>query len=190
MNVEMEVDKSQMAKLQAALALTGKKKLNREMAIAINKTAQWTRKQTAKNITRGLRLASAVVKKRISQTKRAKPTSLSGQVTVNGTGRLSLKWFAYQQTSKGVPYKIEKGGTRKVAVGAFRGPKPGVQSVKLKNAIWKRAGKNRYPLKRLHGVSIVPYYKEHKLDGVTKKETAERLRYEVQRRIGQALRGF
>ena len=190
MNPVIKIDQQQINRLKAALESSGKNKLPRELSIAINRTSKFMIGRTAKTVVKGLRLKQKEVKTRLRVSQKARPQLLAGEVTLRGTSRLSLRRFAYNQTRKGVPYKIEKTGQRKVAVGAFMGPKPGLQAVKLRNGVWKRVGKKRKPITFLHGVSVVPFYKAHHLDNETHPEARKRLEYEINRRIRKALGGF
>lgn len=189
MKVSMTLDRTQLAALRNACAATGKK-LPRELSIAVNKTAKVVRKDMVKDVFTGLRLPKAEISKRIKVVGRANRSKLASNVTLFGTSRLSLKWFAYKQTSAGIPYKIEKTGKRNVAKGAFQGPKPRVVNPKLKNAVWKRVGKSRYPLARLHGVSIGPFFESNGLPEKTIVKGGLRLSYEVNRRIRKIVGGF
>ena len=187
--IDIAVDQADLKRLAAASQATGKN-IDRELSAAINATAQPTRKVMAREIVQKVNLKVGVVNKKLKKGIRSNPKTLKTSVKLKHQQRLGLQHFGASQTKKGVAYKIDKSGGRKMVVGAFMGPKPGVKAPKLNGGAYIRSGKTRLPIKKLHGVSPWAVFLKRSLDTPTEKQSSQRLSKEVNKRIGKALRGF
>jgi hypothetical protein len=127
--------------------------ITKATANAINRTADELRTQAGKiiraeyNVTlRGIRQASKI--------RRASVRSKFPRAEVIFSGRrINLYEFAARQTKKGVTVKVKVSGGRKLIPGAF------VQTLKSgqnigKRGVFKRVGKERYPIHFLPSLSI------------------------------------
>jgi hypothetical protein len=187
--LDVAADIADLKKLQEVAIATGKN-IDRELSAAINATAQPTRKVMARGIVEKVNLKVGVVNKKLKKGIRSNPKTLRTSVNLKHQQRLGLQHFGASQTKKGVAYKIDKSGGRKMVVGAFMGPKPRVKAPKLNGGAFIRAGRTRLPIRRLHGVSPWAVFLKRSLDSPTVKQSSQRLSIEVNKRIGKALRGF
>ena len=185
----IELNQTDLKALKAAVETAGKS-LDRELVTAINKTAKAGVSLMAKQIGKDLNLPQRELKKGLRVSKRASKGSKSGQVTLKESRRPGLQHFKARQTRAGVSYKILKSGGGQSVKSGFMGPKPGVKAPKLYGGAFIRAGKPRLPIRKLHGISPWGLYVKRHMDDETKKQLSERLSKEIQKRIGQALRGF
>lgn len=166
------------------LALEGtSKKLPRELTIAVNSTARKVRTGMSKQIRGELVVKSADLNKILNLASKAKPTSIVAKVLLFGTKRLSLKAFKPRQTRKGVSYKVSKSKGRKVAPSAFMGPRPGAIAIRLRGHAYKRMGRARYPIARLHGPSPGGVYALQKMRPKTIVDGVSELNKQIERRI-------
>jgi len=95
------------------------KQLQRQIHIAVNKTATNAQKRMAKEVGKELAVTQKVIRKTIS-VKRAKVgVSPSATVTLKETARIPLKDFGARQTKKGVSFKVSKSKGRSVMQRAF-----------------------------------------------------------------------
>lgn len=185
----IELNQSDVKALKAAVEQAGKN-LDRELVTAINKTAKAGVGLMAKQIGKDLNLPQREIKKGIRVTKRANKGSKSGQVTLRESKRPGLQHFKARQTRVGVSYKLLKSEGSRSVKSAFMGPKPGVKAPKLYGGAFIRSGDSRLPIRKLHGISPWGLYVKKHMDDETKKKLSDRLSKEIQKRAGQALRGF
>lgn len=179
--VRVEVDPVSMQRLQLYLG-HAPKEIPRAVAAAINRTGRWQRTQISRRIRQEVNLTQKDLAAYLSY-EPATARSLHGTIRVARRRRIPLIDFGARQTRRGVTYKIARKGGRQLAAGAFinAGPKAGMQ-------VWRRLGKERYPIARLQGVSAWGVFvKNPKVHAVTRQEVADRLRVEVEQRVRFAL---
>ena len=162
------------------------KKIRKQLAIALNKTAKKALAQLAKEDAKELATTQKVIKATMKVASKAtatgNPTSVIEQ---KKTGRISLREFKARQTKAGTTYKTSKTGGRKTVLGAFQGPRPGVINVRTRGHVFKRKGKERLPIVKLFGPSPWGVTVKNKLTkpvvkfakSQLKKEIAERTRF-------------
>ena len=159
------------------------KNLSKEIQIVNGKTVKRGKSIAAKEVTQAVSIPQKVVRKYV---KSELVGDRSAVLSLEKSKRISLKEFGARQTGKGVTYKIDKTGGRKTVVGSFVGPRVGLTSVKLRGHVFKRKGKSRLPVVKLHGPSPWGVIKKNKrvlavkkkLQEELKKQMAERLRYQ------------
>ena len=180
--IQFALDKAQIARLDKALG-DKRKRLPRELKTAINATAKKTKTTISKSIREELATKAAAVNKTIAIKSQATETSASATVVVKKTGRISLRDFGARQNKKGVSYRVSKSQGRKLAPGAFQGPKPGVMKSSWQGRVFKRAGKARLPIQQLHGPSPWGVVVKGKMESVFQKDANAELRKQIERRI-------
>lgn len=151
--------------------------IQKEMVIAVNRTAKFEKKQIAKRVSKEVAIKQKDAKKVIDVRKaqRGRPTA---EVNLHKTNRLPLKRFGARQTKSGVSYRISKKGGRQKISNAF-GPNIG----RLGNHVFVRVSKKRKPIRKLYGVSVAGVYGKHNMIVASKKGLSERLEYELNRRV-------
>lgn len=152
--------------------------IKKESTIAVNKTAKFHKNQIAKEVTKHVRLKQKDVKQVIDVETARRSGAPTAIVLLNKTAKISLKRYGARQTKSGVTYRISRQGGRQKIQGAF-GPK----ITKLGGHVYKRRGKARLPIQKLHGPSPAGVYNKQKLLPVSKKQLTERLEYEMNRRV-------
>lgn len=163
-----------------------------QLAIAVNATGKKVVTRLSRDVRGELAMKARDVKKLIAQ-KKAHKTNLASQVTLKHGSRPSLKRFSPRQTRKGVSYRVSKRGSRKLALGAFMGAKPGQLSVKLRGHVYKRVTKKRKPITRLDGASAWAAVHKNRLKPpiivfarkTLKKQIRRRARYLTLKRKGK-----
>ena len=180
--LEARVRSSQTLRLSRMLKGNAKK-LRRQLSIAVNATAKKTVSIVSKQIREHVAVTAKGVKQTTKVVARANAHKILATVRLSKTRRPSLKEFGARQTRAGVTYRISKRGGRQTIPGGFQGPKPGTMSVRLKGHVFKRVGKKRLPIVKLHGPSPWAVYKKQRLHLPTKRQTRRELRKQVQRRI-------
>jgi hypothetical protein len=143
--VQIEFDKKTMKRLQFVFK-NAPKKMPRIMTRSINRTVTMARTESRRQIRETVNIKAGTINKAIKIDK-AKGRNWRGALHITDR-RLSLAEFGARQTKKrGVTYSIEK-GKRKRIDSAF------VRKLKTQKAVFRRAGKNRYPLIFLKGPSL------------------------------------
>lgn len=154
------------------------------MSQAAATAANATAKKLKVQISRKIRDRIAIKKQdvdphiHIERASRSQPNP-KATVTLSKTARLPLRDFGARQTSKGVTYKIEKGGQRKLARSAF-GPKIS----RLGYHVFRRVGRQRLPIMKLRGPSPWGVFVKAGLLG----ETIMEARAEMDRQLVRAVR--
>lgn len=180
--LQIEIPRDQIKRLEQAIAGT-KKKLPKELAIAVNATAKKTKGAISKEIRNELATKKTAVDKTLKIKTKATASSLSSTVRVEETRRIPLRDFGARQTKRGVSYKISKTTGRKTVLGAFQGPKPGVMKASWKGNVFKRAGKARLPIVKLMGVSPWGVFVKKGLTQPSIAEATAELKKQIERRI-------
>lgn len=178
----INVDARQIKRLRAAVRKAGKS-IPREVAAAFNDTARKAKGDISREIRKELASPAAAVNKLISITRRANANSLTAAVQLKKTKRIPLRDFGARQTRAGVSYKISKNKGRRVARGAFQGPKPGVMKASWKGNVFKRVGAARLPIVKLMGPSPWGVFVENNLTPLQVKAIEAELRKQIERRI-------
>lgn len=180
--MHVSVSSSEIARLKASIQGTARR-LQVELAVAVNATAAKSKSIINKEIRKELATSATAVKKTISTRGRAKPGNPRVAVEVRKTARIPLRDFGARQTKKGVTYKISKTTGRKLIAGAFQGPKPGAMKASWKGNVFKRVGKSRLPIVKLYGPSPWGVFVVGKRMGPSVDETQKELTKQVHRRI-------
>lgn len=166
------------------------KNLPKEMSIISNKVTRKGKSLVAKDVASELAVPQKVIKQQIS-TQRIDKTG--AQLVLSKSRRIPLRDFKARQTKKGVSYKVSKKRGRKLAVGAFTGPRPGLTFARYRGRVFKRVGKTRLPIRQLYGPSPWGVFvKQRRLKPVgdqlraeLRKQMAERLRYRRLKAAGE-----
>ena len=178
----VKIADSQIAAMKKAIENTGRT-LRKELVIACNQTAVKAKSIIAKQIGSELAVPQKVIRTTIRQSTKANDTDIKATVEVKKEKRLSLKEFGARQTKKGVSYKISKTSGRKTIPGAFQGPRPGLMKVSWRGNAFKRVGKSRLPIVKLHGPSAWGVFVVGKKIGPSVEETEAELKKNIDRRI-------
>jgi hypothetical protein len=180
--ISIDIDARQLKRLRKATAMAGKK-FPRELAAAVNSVAKKTRISIGRRIRQTINLKKAVAERPVKIKKVATADTPVGVVSIDRERREGLHNFSARQTGKGVTYKIDKRGGRKLVAGAFMGPRPGVLAPKLNGGVFKRVGKSRHPIVKLYGVSPYGAYAKNDMSGFEVQFINKGLLTEMERRI-------
>lgn len=142
--VSIEVDKRKLREVERLLSGI-KRGLPKAMAGAVNDTAKKTKTDISTEIRRKVAIKKRDIDPHIRRT-RATVGKPSAKITLSESTRLPLKYFGARQTKKGVTYKIDKAGGRKLIPGAFI-------SQKMGGHVFVRVGAKRFPLRKPMGLS-------------------------------------
>ena len=181
--LQLSIPPRQLRELKESIKGT-KKKLEKELAIAVRATTKKTKtivnRQVRQELAINAKGVNEVLSVKVDVTNKINPR---GTVTLHHSKRPSLKRYSARQTRKGVSYRIDKKGGRRTVPGAFMGPRPGQVSPRLSGHPFKRVGPNRKPIVKLHGASPWGAFKKRRLKGPTKRESRAELVKQIQRRI-------
>ena len=126
----------------------------KEMKVASSKTIKKGKSITAKKLARLIRITQKVLR----AVGRGRITGGDAMFVLAGNFRTSLRRFNPKQTAAGVVVKPLKAGLspdrQSQLIGAFMGPRPGVQAVKLRGQPMRRVGKQRLKIEAVR--AIVP----------------------------------
>lgn len=112
------IDPSQLKKLEQAIEGT-RRKLQTELRIAVNETANKTVRIMAKQISLQVKTTIKSITPKIKIKRKATGEALSAEVVLRPSARMALRNFGARQTEKGVTYQIDRTGGRAVLPGAF-----------------------------------------------------------------------
>jgi len=157
------------------------KNYSKELGIVVNKVGRKGKSLVAKEVTKELTVTQKVVKKQIDFRKVGKT---GGELSLDKSPRIPLRDFKARQTRAGVSYRISKTKGRKVAKGAFQGPRPGRMNTRWKGRVFKRTGKSRLPITQLYGPSPWGVIKKNN----KQKPIADQLRTEMRKQLAERLR--
>lgn len=178
--LSITTDQSQIARLQSVL---NGKSLQKELSIAINATAKSLRSDMSRSIRGELAVKKSDLDKTLKSAKLATPTSLSANVQLRKSPRIPLRDFAARQNKQGVSYRLGKRQGRRMAAGAFQGPKPGSQLTRWRGRVFKRVGKSRLPIVQLHGPSGWGVWVKGDISNPVLRDASSELRKQIERRI-------
>ncbi len=179
--LNISVDQQQVARLQTVL--NGKQTLAKELAVAINATAKTLRSDMSRSIRSELAVKKQDLDKTLKMKRLATADSLSANVALKKSPRIPLRDFGARQTKSGVGYRLGKKQGRRLATGAFQGPKPGVQHLRFKGRVFKRVGRSRLPIVQLHGPSGWGVWVKGDLAKPVIRDATAELRKQIERRI-------
>ena len=183
----INIDKAQLKQLRQSIDGLNKT-LPKEIKIAVNATAKKTQTIISRHIQKELAVTNKAVKDLIHTRSRISGNYPFAQVILKKTARFSLKRFKPNQINSGVSYRISKKTGRNRVAGAFMGPSKGKIAPKLGGHVFKRSGKNRTPIVKLHGPSPWGVFKVQNMQLPTENESRIELRKQIDRRIRQAIR--
>lgn len=180
--IRVEIDKAQLTSLVEA-AHKAKKSFKTELKIAVNKAAKKTKLEMGRDIRATINLKKDESERHLRISVEATADKFEAVVELKKTPRLGLRHYGAKQNKKGVTYKISKSGGRRLAEGAFLGPKPGAVRTKWKGNAFKRTGKARLPIVQIKGVSTYGAYVKNNLQGPQVERVRADLANELTRRI-------
>lgn len=175
MTLTVVISDAQINAFKAAIKNTGKS-LRKELAVACNLTAKRCKNIVAKNISKELALPQKAIKLSITIGRSASELNINTDVDVKKDGRVNLGYFGARQTKQGVSYRVSKTSGRSFAAGAFR-------IARYNGKVYKRKGKERFPLKGLYGPSPWGVHVVGKTVFISAKETEKELLNQVNRRL-------
>ena len=114
--------------------------VKRAIVRAVNRTAKKTERYIVDEIAAKVAIKKKDLRPYIKFTKRAATKSQYAEVTISKQDRIQLIYFGAKQTKKGVTYRIEKKGKRKLIRSAF------ITTAKGHRFVTKRVGKARHPI--------------------------------------------
>lgn len=185
--VSLSINKSQMRELRAAIAGTNKR-LEKELEIAVRQAAGDGVKTVAKKITAELNVTQSSIKDIMPKPRVRGGKSPVATVCLPYDERFSLKRFKVRQNRAGVAYRVDKRKGLSRLAGGFMGPTPSRKEPRLGGHAFKRLGKARKPIVKLHGASPWGSFKARNLRPAVLRAIGERLEYRVGLRIRQAIR--
>lgn len=160
-----------------------RKKIKKELAIAVNATAKKTKASMNKQVRKELTLKKKTIDSTLTISRKATESVPSTTVRLKKTKRISLREYKARQTKKGISYKISKTAGRAVLAGGFQGPKPGAMKASWRGHAFKRVGKARLPIVKLFGPSPWGAFAKKKMRRPTVKEMRAELKKQLDRRI-------
>lgn len=204
--VELQItDGRALLDLQRVADKVGKK-LPAIMRPVVSRSLTQTRNGFSRAITKRMNVKAKRLKKEIIIIKSTHDGLPAGRVSLRAAARIGLRNFSATQNRRGVAYRIEKGGARRTATGAFLarpriGIKGGERSFVDQSAggaddrasgdhqlVFKRAGKARLPIRSLKGPSPLAFVLKNNLDEKVASEAAGIFAKNVRQRIDFELR--
>jgi hypothetical protein len=174
---------SQTGLTELTKALKGvERKISINLAAAINATAKKTTTYAARELKSHLTVPVGILKKALRAKSKASANRLQARIEVWEGYPIPLKYFRAKQTKKsGVTYKVDpKAGRKSIIRDAFIAKQYG-------NNVYKRVGKDRGPLEKLHGPSPGIAFKEAGLEDKVRRFAEAELPKQIDRRIRLAL---
>lgn len=110
----------------------------------------------------------------------AKKDKLSGALFIKESERIPLKYFGARETAKGVTYKIDRQGSRKMLASGFI-----VES--MGGHVFIRRGKKRFPLRKPKGVSAWGTFVKNDYIQPTQRLIYSKLAHNIDRRVRMLL---
>jgi hypothetical protein len=180
--IAIEIDAKKLKELRAAVDRAGKK-FKTEFAAALNATAKKARGQINQKIRTEFIVKSSDLNKLIKVNRKATSQRLVSGVMLSKTARLPLRVFGARQIATGVTYRISKNEGRKLAAGAFQGPKPGAIKISWRGNVFKRLGKARLPIVKLMGASPWGVFTKRRMTPEQIRDIKDELAKQMDRRI-------
>jgi hypothetical protein len=148
--------------------------LDRELNIILGATAKKAKSFIAKAVSSEVMINQKAIR---NITKIKESGTLERTITLKKTARVSLKEFSlYQTKGAGITYRIAKGGAKSKLAHGFVVKKLGGHG-------FKRIGKTRLPIAKLHGPSPWGVFIKHKKTAIVKKQIDTELSYQFARRL-------
>lgn len=174
--LNVKIDASQIVELQRALAGT-KRKLDREIATAINATAKKVRTEAARELKKEMAVPVAILKKVVRNKSKATKDRLSAKIGLFRGYPIPLKYYKATQTKKGVTYKINPKVKRKsILRDAFIAKQYG-------GNVYKRVGPARGPLQQQYGPAPGDFFDGINLVRKSRDLAEQELKKQMTRRI-------
>lgn len=155
------------------------------LATSVNETAKKVKVQVNKNIREHLAVKAKDIRPMLEPRKRANKNSISALIVIDKEKRLSLKRFGAKQTKQGVSYTLSKKAGKRYVPGGFMGPRPGVIAPRLNGHAFKRTGKGRTPIAKLHGASPWGAYVVNHLERITVVDGNKELTKQINRQLNR-----
>lgn len=175
-DITLQFDEAQLKALQVEMR-GWPKGLQKAMSLSINDTTKQIRGQMASDLTKTINMKRRDVVPLISRTF-ARVSKLSANVHMKESARVPLVKFGGRQTTRGVSYKIKKSGGRERIPTAF-----GPEVPKLNKQVYRREGKPRLPIVKLHGPSAAVAFIGEELDKKTEIDADALLFKNLNRRV-------
>jgi len=182
MKIDIDQNSSQaVARILTALG----KSVNKELAVAVNKTTVQTRTAAARKMRESIKVPIRVLKKSIYQLKKATEAKPVSGIRIWEGFKIPLKYFKAEQRAGGVSYQAG-------SLDKSHGYRPHAFIVrKLGGNVFMRTGKKRFPIETQYGIAPAAAS-----EGVTEaamataeeklpKQINERIRYLTQKAKGQ-----
>lgn len=184
MKLSVTVDKRQLRSIEKTLGEIGVK-VPRVLASSVNDTTKKQKTKVSRQIRQFVNIKKRDIDRHISFS-RASVRRPSAEFRVAKGQRLPLKYFGARQTKKGVTYRISRlGKGRKMIAGAF-GPK----IPRLGGHVFRRRGRKRLPIVKLHGPSVLAVFHTVRTVKQTSKDMSDDLYKAIDRRVGFELAKF
>jgi len=166
--MKVTMDKAQVARVRAALQDLGQN-ANKQIAIAIGKTAAKVKIAAARKLRESLKVPVKVLKKAVRIKRPKSDEELTATIILAYGYPIPLKYFGAKQLKRGVTYKIDPTFKRKDLLrDAFIVERYG-------GNVFKRKGKDRGPLIKMHGPAPGDYYEKGGVTEVAVKTANEEL---------------
>lgn len=180
--ITIAIEKGQLKRLKKAIEGTSRK-MDREIAIAINQTRTPARNTVSKQVREELSISAKNLNPLLQIGSKASPSRLTSSVSLKKSKRPNLADFTGTRQLKkgGLSYKVSKSRGRSRAPHAF-------QVGRFSGKAYQRIGKPRGPIKQLSGPSPWGVYRKNKMIRQGVKTIAEILRSKTERRIRDAIR--
>jgi len=177
----IEINQSDMAAVERMLSgiNSGAKKA---VTKAINKTVVTTKVQIKKKVGAVIRLKASRIAQDIT-TSKASYDNMTGKVTVGGE-KIGLIQFAQKQTRVGTKVKVYKQKAAVMYKSAFKA------SVRGKQHLWRRKGRERLPIVRLAGPRVSDIARDIRQLGPTETEAADLLQSNLDKAVDDILRRY
>lgn len=174
--ITVSVNQASLDGLRRALSGT-KRKLERELATAINATARKVRLEAARDLRQQMAVPVKVLKKVIKGKSKAKPGQLYAVIGFFRGYPIPLKYFKATQTKKGVTYKINpKVKVKSIVRDAFIVKQYG-------GNVYKRKTEKRFPLEKQFGPAPGDFFEKAGILARATKLAETELEKQIKRRI-------
>lgn len=155
--------------------------VKRAIVRAVNRTAKHTERHVVNEIAARVAIKKKDLRPYVKVTKRASIKSQFAEVTLSKQDRIQLIYFGAKQTKKGVTYRIEKKGRRKLIRSAF------ITTAKGHTFVTRRVGKARLPIYApMRGPSPWGVYVISGMKKLTKREMRTVLKRELKEEVRTA----
>lgn len=156
--------------------------IDKALISAVNDTAKQVRTRVSRKIRDHVNIKKSDIDKHIKLAKASEHPE--AKVTLSESKRIPLKYFGAKANSRGVTYRIKKGGGRQFVPSAF-GPPGGKRTgiARLGFHVYRREGKSRRPIRKLFGPSPYGVAERANIKPEVMSETQSLLNKNVLRRM-------